>query len=133
MRVSALLSAYRMVLGGVPCREARADLHAIWEPNHTWRRYVANAALRAIPKPVRLETERLLAELEGGPALLFPSGSAATTALVLALLAPGARIAVADGGYYGTFGLLCQELGRWGLEVVGFDQTGRNLQQCRLA
>ena len=60
MRVSALLSAYRMVLQGVPSREARADLHAIWEPNHTWRRYVSNAALRAIPKPVHLETERLL-------------------------------------------------------------------------
>src|SRR4051812_5296234 len=60
LRVSALLSAYRMVLGGVPSREARADLHALWEPNHTWRRYVANAAMRAIPRPVRLETERLL-------------------------------------------------------------------------
>jgi [ribosomal protein S5]-alanine N-acetyltransferase len=60
MRVSALLSAYRMVLCGVPSREARADLHAIWQPNHTWRRYLANAALRAIPRPVRLETERLL-------------------------------------------------------------------------
>ena len=59
MRVSALLSAYRMVRGGIPSREARADLHAIWEPNHTWRRYVSNAALRAIPGPVRLETERL--------------------------------------------------------------------------
>jgi hypothetical protein len=33
VRVSALLSAYRMVLQGVPSREARADLHAIWEPN----------------------------------------------------------------------------------------------------
>lgn len=60
MRVSALLSVYRTVRGGVPSREARADLHAIWEPNHTWRRYTSNAALRAIPRPVRLETERLL-------------------------------------------------------------------------
>jgi uncharacterized protein (TIGR01244 family) len=60
MRVSALLSAYRMVLGGVASRQARADLHAIWEPNHTWRRYVSNVALRAIAKPVRLETARLL-------------------------------------------------------------------------
>src|SRR6188768_3103437 len=60
MRVSALLSAYRMVLGGVPCRTARADLHAIWEPNHVWRRYVSNAALRAFPRPARFETERLV-------------------------------------------------------------------------
>jgi cystathionine gamma-synthase len=73
--------------------------------------------------PVGLDVERLLAELEGGPALLFPSGSAATTALALALLEPGARVAVADGGYWGTFGLLRSELGRWGLEVFAFDQT----------
>ncbi len=73
--------------------------------------------------PVGLEAERLLAELEGGPALLFSSGAGATTALVLAMLGPGARVAVAEGGYWGTFSLLHGELGRWGLEVVGFDQT----------
>jgi cystathionine gamma-synthase len=42
---------------------------------------------------------------------------------VLALLGPGARVAVADGGYWGTVGLLAGELARWGLEVVSFDQT----------
>jgi cystathionine beta-lyase/cystathionine gamma-synthase len=73
--------------------------------------------------PVGLEAERLLGELDGGHALLFPSGSAATTALVLAMLAPGATIAVADGGYWGTVGLLESELSRWGLSVVSFDQT----------
>ncbi len=74
--------------------------------------------------PVGLEAERLLGELEGGEALLFPSGAGATTALILALLQPGATVAVADGGYYGTVGLLRGELGRWGLDVVTFDQTG---------
>jgi cystathionine gamma-synthase len=73
--------------------------------------------------PVGVEAERLLGEMEGGPALLFPSGMGATTALVLAMLHPGARIAVAHGGYYGTFGMLSAELARWGLEVVAFDQT----------
>jgi cystathionine beta-lyase/cystathionine gamma-synthase len=73
--------------------------------------------------PVGLEAERLLGELEGGHALLFPSGAGATTALVLALLEPGATVAVADGGYWGTVALLLGELGRWGLEVVTFDQT----------
>ena len=48
--------------------------------------------------PVGLEAERLLGELEGGEALLFPSGAEATTALILALLQPGATVAVADGG-----------------------------------
>jgi cystathionine gamma-synthase len=74
--------------------------------------------------PVGLQAERLLGELEGGQALLFPSGAGATTALVLALLAPGATVAVADGGYWGTVGLLAGELGRWGLNVMSFDQTG---------
>src|ERR1700729_1012997 len=73
--------------------------------------------------PVGLEAERLIGELEGGPSLLFPSGMGAISALALATLAPGARIAVADGGYYGTFGMLSGELRRWGLEGVGFDQT----------
>src|SRR6476469_6971039 len=59
--------------------------------------------------PVGLEAERVLGELEGGHALLFPSGSGATAALALALLGPGARVAVADGGYWGTVGLLSGE------------------------
>jgi cystathionine beta-lyase/cystathionine gamma-synthase len=74
--------------------------------------------------PVGLEAERLLSELEGGHALLFPSGMGATTALVLALLGPGASIAVAEGGYWGTVGFLQSELARWGVEVMTFDQTG---------
>jgi cystathionine gamma-synthase len=73
--------------------------------------------------PVGAEAERLLGELDGGPALLFPSGMGAETALVLGLLKPGARVAVAEGGYYGTVRLLEDELGRWGLEVTTFDQT----------
>ncbi|MGH2872277.1 MAG: PLP-dependent transferase, partial [Solirubrobacteraceae bacterium] len=74
--------------------------------------------------PVGLEAERMLGELEGGPALLFGSGAGASTALVLALLEPGATVAVADGGYWGTLGLLRDHLGRWGVRAVAFDQTG---------
>ena len=73
--------------------------------------------------PVGVEAERLLSELEGGTALLFPSGMGATTAVVLAWLGPGATVAVAEGGYYGTVSMLRGEFGRWGLEVVTFDQT----------
>jgi cystathionine gamma-synthase len=73
--------------------------------------------------PVGVEAERVLSDLEGGSALLFPSGSAATAALVLALLEPGARIAVAEGGYWGTLALLRDQLQRWGVEVSTFDQT----------
>jgi cystathionine gamma-synthase len=72
--------------------------------------------------PVGIEAERVLSELDRGQALLFPSGTGAVTSLVLGLLAPGARVAVADGGYYGTLGLLRGELQRWGVEVIPFDQ-----------
>ena len=73
--------------------------------------------------PTGVEAERRLGELEGGEALLFPSGSAAITALVLSELAPGQTIALAEGAYYGT-ALLFRALERWGLRFVEFDQTG---------
>jgi cystathionine gamma-synthase len=74
--------------------------------------------------PVGVEAERVLGELDGGHALLFPSGSAATTALVLAMLEPGAKVVLARGGYWGTFSLLDGPLRRWGIETELFDQTG---------
>jgi len=73
--------------------------------------------------PTGAEAERRLGELDGGHALLFSSGAGATTALVLAFLSPENTIALAEGGYYGT-GVTFRELGRWGLGVVEFDQTG---------
>jgi cystathionine gamma-synthase len=76
-----------------------------------------------VAHPVGVEAERVLGELEGGQSLLFPSGAGATTALVLGLLEPGQTVAIADGGYWGTVGLIQGELGRWGVEVVTFDQT----------
>jgi cystathionine gamma-synthase len=74
-------------------------------------------------RPVGVEAERALGELEGGEALLFPSGMGATTAAVLALLEPGQTIALAHDAYYGT-GVLLRDLERWGLRHVLFDQTG---------
>jgi cystathionine gamma-synthase len=73
--------------------------------------------------PTTAAAERALGELDGGDALLFPSGSGAITALVLGLLEPGTTIALTQDAYYGT-GILLRELGRWGLRVVEFDQTG---------
>ena len=73
--------------------------------------------------PTGVAAEAALAELEGGEALLFPSGSGAITALILALCEPGQTIALAQGGYYGT-PLLFRALERWGLRLVEFDQTG---------
>jgi cystathionine gamma-synthase len=73
--------------------------------------------------PVGVEAERALGALDGGHALLFPSGSGATTALVLAFLEPGRTVAVAQDAYYGT-AVLLRMLERWGLRLVEFDQTG---------
>jgi cystathionine gamma-synthase len=73
--------------------------------------------------PAGAAAERALGELEGGQALLFPSGSGAITALLLALLEPGKTVAVTQDAYYGT-PVLMRMLGRWDLRMVEFDQTG---------
>jgi cystathionine gamma-synthase len=73
--------------------------------------------------PTVAEAERALGELDRGHALLFPSGAGATTALVLSLLKPGDRIALAEGAYFGTGGTFAT-LSKWGLDYVEFDQTG---------
>jgi cystathionine gamma-synthase len=67
--------------------------------------------------------EEALGRLDGGHALLFGSGSAAEAAIMLGLLEPGATVAVAQGCYFGTVTLM-RMLGRWGLRLVEFDQTG---------
>jgi cystathionine gamma-synthase len=73
--------------------------------------------------PTVAEAERALGALEGGEALLFPSGTGAATALVLSLLGPGDTIALAEGAYFGT-AVTFQTLAKWGLRYVEFDQTG---------
>jgi cystathionine gamma-synthase len=73
--------------------------------------------------PTVAAAEAALGELEGGHALLFPSGAGATTALVLTVLEAGQVVAIAEDAYYGTIGTL-DMLGRWGLRHVLFDQTG---------
>lgn len=73
--------------------------------------------------PTGVRAEEALGELEGGTALLFPSGTAAATAVVLAFLEPGRLIALARDAYYGT-GVLFRDLARWGLEHEEYDQTG---------
>jgi cystathionine gamma-synthase len=73
--------------------------------------------------PTGAAAEEALGRLDGGHALLFGSGSAAETAVLLGLLEPGATVAVAEGCYFGTVTLM-RDLERWGLRAVPFDQTG---------
>ena len=73
--------------------------------------------------PTVVAAEARLGALDGGSAVLFPSGTGAVTALVLSLLEPGDTIALAAGCYYGT-GVTFGALARWGVRHVEFDQTG---------
>ena len=72
--------------------------------------------------PTVAEAERALGALEGGTALLYPSGAGATASLVLGLLQPGDTIALGEGCYFGT-GVTFRTLERWGVRYVEFDQT----------
>jgi cystathionine gamma-synthase len=73
--------------------------------------------------PTGVACEEALGALDGGSALLFPSGTAAETAVVLTLCRPGSTIAIAEGAYYGTTALF-EHLAPWGVRFVEFDQTG---------
>ena len=63
--------------------------------------------------PTGAAAEERLGELEGGEALLYASGMAAETAVLLALARPGTTVALAEGAYFGT-SVLFRELARWG-------------------
>jgi cystathionine gamma-synthase len=73
------------------------------------------------PSAVAVEEE--LGALDGGRALLFPSGMGAVTTVVLTMLPPGGTIALAAGAYYGHRQLF-DHLAPWGIRTVEFDQTG---------
>jgi len=66
-------------------------------------------------QPTRRRLEAVLGALEGGHAITYASGQAATTAALLTLRPR--RIAIARGGYHGTHGAI-GALAPWGLEKV---------------
>src|ERR1043166_4594877 len=68
-----------------------------------------------VSNPNRDALERALASLEGGAALAFSSGSAATTA-VLQSLKPGDHVIAPEDAYFGTPVLLKTVMARWGLK-----------------
>ena len=75
-----------------------------------------------VDHPTGVACEEALGALDGGYALLYPSGMGAVTTVVLTMLRPGGTIALAEGAYYGHRTLL-DHLGQWGVNVVEFDQT----------
>jgi cystathionine gamma-synthase len=73
--------------------------------------------------PTGVACEEALGALDGGHALLYPSGMAAVTTVVLTMLRSGGMVALAEGAYYGHRTLL-DHLAPWGVKVIEFDQTG---------
>jgi cystathionine gamma-synthase len=100
--------------------DSRVDRSATWpyEEGEPGRFSYARA-----DHPTGVACEEALGALEGGHALLYPSGMGAVTAIVLTLLRPGGTIALAAGAYYGHR-VLFDHLGGWGVHVVEFEQTG---------
>ena len=73
--------------------------------------------------PTGVACEEALGALDGGHALLYPSGMGAVTTVVLTMLRPGSTIALAEGAYYGHR-VLFDHFAPWGVQVVEFDQAG---------
>src|SRR2546430_1851100 len=90
------------------------------EPDGSYPRgflYTRNA------NPNRNALEECLATLEGGEAAAaFASGSAATSAVFLALQ-PGDHVVAPTDAYHGTSRLLRETFSRWGLEATFVDMT----------
>ncbi len=72
--------------------------------------------------PTGVACEESLGALDGGHALLYPSGMGAVTTVVLTMLRPAGTIALAAGAYYGHR-VLFDHLAPWGVNVVEYDQT----------
>ena len=96
-----------------PCRSRRMDLDRSTS-GRTRTESSGEFFYSRYDHPDGRRGEAALGELDGGTAVLFPSGTGATTALALSLLAPGDTIALADGAYFGTGGLF-ETLEQWGL------------------
>jgi cystathionine gamma-synthase len=71
--------------------------------------------------PAGAEAEAALGGLDGGEALLYPSGLGAATSLLVGSLQPGQTVAHAGDAYYGT-GTLLRELEPWGIKSIEYDQ-----------
>ncbi|CAN5280659.1 cystathionine gamma-lyase [soil metagenome] len=62
--------------------------------------------------------EQALSQLDGGTALVLPSGMAALAAVLFTALSAGDRVVVPSDGYYGTRALAQEELRGFGVDVV---------------
>ena len=78
--------------------------------------------------PTWTHYENALAELEGGPTVLFPSGMAASAAVLATVLRPGQRVVMPEESYYTTRLIAQQYFGAMGVEVVTAKTVGNGLE-----
>jgi cystathionine gamma-lyase len=85
--------------------------------------------------PTWTQYETALSELEGGPCLLFPSGMAATAAVLATMVPPGGTLVMPQESYYTTRLIASQPFdGAWfasqGITVVMAPTAGEGLLQA---
>ncbi len=78
--------------------------------------------------PTWTNYETALGELEGGAAVLFPSGMAASAAIFGTVLRPGQRVVMPDESYYTTRLIAQQYFVAMGVEVVTAKTVGNALE-----
>ncbi|HEY0001173.1 MAG TPA: cystathionine gamma-lyase [Actinoplanes sp.] len=74
--------------------------------------------------PTRRALESAIGELEGGPALVFASGQAAITALLLSVLRPGDTVALPSDGYFTVRAFAEGTLRGLGVDVIQVPTAG---------
>ena len=74
--------------------------------------------------PTRRELEAAIGELEGGSCLVFASGQAAITALLLTVLHPGDTVVLPSDGYYQVRAFAATTLADLGIEVIEAPTAG---------
>lgn len=136
MTSRAWQDATRVVRAGLPKATAgapympgpvfAAPFHAPGDPSQSAFTY------GRFDNPTWSAYEQALAELEGGPCVLFPSGMAASSAVLATLLTPGSLLIMPEESYYTTRVLATQEFaGGWvaaqGVQVVQAPTSGTAL------
>jgi cystathionine gamma-lyase len=74
--------------------------------------------------PTRRELEAAIGELEGGSCLVFGSGQAAITALLLTVLHPGDTVVLPSDGYYQVRAFAATTLADLGIDVIEAPTAG---------
>lgn len=124
--------ATRVVRAGLPKAENGEPFHA--GPVFAAPYHVSGAPADSqftygrFHNPTWTHYENALAELEGGPVVVFPSGMAASAAVFGTVLRPGNRVVMPEESYYTTRVIAQEFFGAMGVEVVSAKTAGSGLE-----